>query len=135
MEKNTRLSIRKRILSLIVMGFFASVNFLPAFSAELPQELVTGSGTEKISSVNFLGMKKSRTAKILDDFKEAEKTLLFENAPFTKEEEFGLFDADSRIRNLEEISRRIQESKNSLKEQKSAVTVRKYTLKSMLDSV
>jgi hypothetical protein len=37
--------------------------------------------------VSFVGIKKSRTAEILDTFKEGQMELLFKNSPFTPEEE------------------------------------------------
>lgn len=45
-------------------------------------------------SVSFVGIKKSRTAKILDDFKDSQKVILFDKSPFTQEEEQGMFESE-----------------------------------------
>ncbi len=83
-------------------------------------------------TTSFVGIKKFRTAQILDTFKESQETLLFKNSPFTMEEEQGLFENSGKIKNLEEMIQRIQDSKDSLKEQKKEVTSKKYTLQTML---
>jgi len=86
-------------------------------------------------TTSFVGIKKSKTSRILDSFKESQVELLFENSPFTPEEERGLFESEGKIKNLEEMITRIQAAKDSLKEQKKEVTVRKFTLQSMLQEL
>ncbi len=82
-----------------------------------------------------MGIKKSKTAQILDNFKDSQEKLLFTNSPFSIEEERGLFENGGKIKNLEEMILRIQDAKDSLKEQKREVTSRKYTLQSMLEEL
>ena len=83
-------------------------------------------------SVSFVGIKKSRSANILDTFKEQQKDILFVNSPFTTDEEKGLFESETQMNNLGQIMARIEESKNSLKDQKQTITSRKYTLQSLI---
>lgn len=115
-----------------------SVSFVKKASIALLASIQLFVGTGVVfaqDDVSFVGIKKSRTAQILDNFKESEETLLFKNSPFTPEEERGLFESEGKIRNLEEMIQRIQESKDSLKDQKREVTTRKYTLQSMLQEL
>ncbi len=98
----------------------------------LDQKPISKSSTGTTDNVSFVGIKKSKTAQILDNFKKNEDKLLFENAPFNKEEEAYIFEGEQAINNLEEILRRVGESKDSLKQQKQEVTARKFTLEAML---
>lgn len=111
----------KRITALVILGTLVAPFFCgSAFSAD------------DGDTVSFVGIKKSRTAKILDDFKENQDKILFNNIPFNESEEAGIFDSEEKIKNLEQMLKRIEESKDSLKEQKQAVTARKFTLTAML---
>lgn len=125
--KNARLnlssfSIIKRLCTGVILGIYLFVNTGIVFA-------------ESEDTVSFVGIKKSRTAKILDTFKESQVELLFKNSPFTPEEERGLFENEGKIKNLEEMINRIQTAKDSLKEQKKEVTTRKFTLQSMLEEL
>jgi len=85
----------------------------------------------------IVGIKKSRTSKILDTFKNQEKVLLFENVPFSSDDELGIFNAERKMNSLSDILKRLQSSKEQYKEQKRIVTREKITLKrtiSELDS-
>ena len=114
-----------RIYALLLCTFLLCQGVLfPAVLAE--------TGGTVSDTTSFVGIKKSRTSKILDEFKENSKVLLFEKGVFTEKEEEGIFDAGEEVRNLEQIMNRIEESKESLKEQKLEVTSRKFTLQSML---
>lgn len=77
----------------------------------------------------IVGIKKSRTSKILDTFKNQEKVLLFENVPFSSDDELGIFNAERKMNSLGDILKRLQSSKEQYKEQKRIVTREKITLK------
>ena len=79
-----------------------------------------------------MGIKKSRTTQILDNFKEKQEVLLFENVPFSSEDELGLFHAERKMNSLSDILKRINDSKEQYKEQKRVVTREKFTLKRMI---
>lgn len=87
------------------------------------------------NTTNFTGLKKNRTAKILDNFKDYQEKLLFEQSPFTKEEESGLFDADRKIGGLEEIIKRLQNTQSQYQDQKRQITQEKLTLRATLKSI
>lgn len=55
--------------------------------------------------------------------------LLFENVPFSSDDELGLFNAERKMNSLNDILKRISDSKEQYKEQKRAVTREKFTLK------
>ncbi len=80
-------------------------------------------------STSFVGIRKSSTAKILDDFKERQNETFFENAPFTVEEEFGMFDAERKMNGLEQVLKRLENTRNQFQERKLAVTQEKVTLR------
>lgn len=119
---NTVSTLMKRLFIALLVGIQLGSDIGLAFAQ-------TGDTT------SFVGIKKSRTAEILDTFKESQETLLFKNSPFTPEEERGLFENQGKIKNLEEMIQRIQESKESLKEQKKEVTSKKFTLQSLLEEI
>ncbi|EKD44767.1 MAG: hypothetical protein ACD_71C00011G0001, partial [uncultured bacterium (gcode 4)] len=77
----------------------------------------------------IVGIKKSRTSKILDNFKNQEKVLLFENVPFSSDDELGIFNAEKKMNSLNDVLKRLQSSKEQYKEQKQVVTREKITLK------
>ena len=79
-----------------------------------------------------MGIKKSRTTQILDNFKEKQEVLLFENVPFSSDDELGLFNAERKMNSLSDILKRITDSKEQYKEQKRVVTREKFTLKKMI---
>lgn len=58
--------------------------------------------------------------------------LLFENVPFSSDDELGLFNAERKMNSLNDILKRIEDSKEQYKEQKRAVTREKFTLKRMI---
>ncbi len=121
------------LLCITLTGNFLSVQTLQAADSEVGTlDISLASSTDTMS---FVGIKKSRTTKILDDFKENSKVLLFEKGVFTEQEEEGIFDAGEEVRNLEQMMNRIEESKESLKEQKLEVTSRKFTLQDMLSEL
>ena len=102
---------------------------------EIPQVADDVEVKATLDTTSFVGIKKSKTTKILDSFKESQKEILFNTSPFTEEEERGMFESEGKIKNLEEIIARIQESKDSLKDQKREVTTRKYSLQSMIEEL
>ena len=121
----TKPAIRQTIsFFLITIIGFGSFNGVHATSSD--------SVKDKGDSISFVGIKKSRSADILDTFKEQQKDILFINSPFTSDEEKGLFESETQMNNLGQIIARIEESKNSLKEQKQTVTSRKYNLQSLI---
>ncbi|MDD2487813.1 MAG: peptidoglycan DD-metalloendopeptidase family protein [Candidatus Gracilibacteria bacterium] len=81
---------------------------------------------------NFLGMQKSRTAKILDNFNAQQQVILFENVPISGNEESSLFDSDSRISSLEQIVKRLEDTKEQMKEKKKNISKKKITLKNTI---
>lgn len=83
-------------------------------------------------AATIVGIKKSRTTEILDNFKEKEKVLLFDNIPFSSADEIGLFNAERKMNSLSEVLKRVSSSKDQYKEQKQVVTREKFTLKRMI---
>lgn len=77
---------------------------------------------------NFLWMQKEKTAKVLDNFKEYQSELLFENVPITSDEETGLFDSEAKINSLKDLLNRVNDSKNQIKDRKKFITKKKITL-------
>lgn len=88
-----------------------------------------------IDPISFVGIKKSRTSKILDNFKEQQRSLLVDNAPFTPDEEVGLFEAEKRIHFLEQMMEKIEQDKSELKDQKREITSKKFTLQSLIEEL
>ncbi|EKE27523.1 MAG: Peptidase family M23 [uncultured bacterium (gcode 4)] len=81
---------------------------------------------------NFLWIKKSRSAQVLDNFKELQQVLLFENVPVSSEDENLIFNSDNKTKALESILKRVEERKDTLKERKKNVTRKKFDLKRAL---
>lgn len=79
-----------------------------------------------------MGIKKSQTTQILDNFKDQEQTLLFENVPFSSDDELGLFNAERKMNSLSDILKRINSSKEQYKNQKRVVTREKFTLRNTI---
>lgn len=86
----------------------------------------------KADSTSFLWIKKSRTAKILDNFKDYQQELLFENVPISSEDESLIFDSESKLRSLQDIMNRIETRKDQLKERKRNITKKKFDLKTAI---
>lgn len=83
-------------------------------------------------SMSFVGIRKSQTAKILDNFKEKQEVLLFDNTPYMMGEESGLFDAQARIKVLEKVSARLDNAKSQYQDRKQDLQVQKVTLRNTL---
>ncbi|MDQ1344351.1 MAG: Peptidase protein [Patescibacteria group bacterium] len=83
-------------------------------------------------SMSFVGIRKSRTAKILDNFKDKQEELLFDNTPFMLGEESGLFDSQARVQTLEKVLARLENAKSQYQERKIALQSEKVTLRNML---
>lgn len=83
-------------------------------------------------SMSFVGIRKSQTAKILDNFKEKQEVLLFDNTPYMMGEESGLFDAQARIKVLEKVSARLENAKTQYQSRKQDLQVQKVTLRNTL---
>lgn len=111
--------------------------FITFFNQVLADSWTISSEQKNIKSdnSNFLWMKKSSSARILDNFKERQQELLFENVPISSDDEALIFDSDSKIRNLEEILKRVEDRKNSLKETKRNITRKKFDLKTTLKQI
>jgi murein DD-endopeptidase MepM/ murein hydrolase activator NlpD len=86
-------------------------------------------------SMSFVGIKKGRTAKILDDFKDRQDELFFENAPFTAEEEFGLFDAERKMKGLEDVVSRLENARKQYQTRKLEITKEKVSLRTTLKAI
>lgn len=86
----------------------------------------------KSDNSSFLWIKKSRSATILDNFKDSQKEILFENVPISSRDEELIFNSDSKLRTLEDILSRIENRKETLKDRKKVITRNKYDLKSAL---
>jgi|GEM_PF-3714657 len=108
----------QQYITFISLVFLLAGQYAPAF--------VYAAGSDPTTIV---GIKKSRTSKILDTFKDQEKVLLFENVPFSSDDELGIFNAERKMNSLSDILKRIQSSKQQYKEQKQIVTREKITLK------
>lgn len=108
---------RSILLVLFSLSFFLVGQYAPSF--------VYAAGDQ----TTIVGIKKSRTTQILDNFKDQEKVLLFENVPFSSDDELGLFNAERKMNSLNDILKRISDSKEQYKEQKRVVTREKFTLK------
>ncbi len=83
---------------------------------------------KQVDSSTFLWIKKSRTAKILDDFKNKQQKLVFDNIPLSKDEESLIFDYDWKINSYENILNRLENIKKQYKEQKRTVSIEKINL-------
>lgn len=83
-------------------------------------------------TMSFVGIRKSQTAKILDNFKEKQEVLLFDNTPYMMGEESGLFDAQARVKVLEKVSDRLENAKSQYQERKQDLQVQKVTLRNTL---
>ncbi len=102
------------------LAFFATFSEIaPAFANEA-------------DSMSFVGLRKSKTAKILDEFKDKQETLLFDNTPYMMGEESGLFDAQARIDALEKLQKRLGNAREQYQERKQELQVEKVTLRNTL---
>lgn len=81
---------------------------------------------------SFLWIKKSSSARILDNFKDRQQVLLFENVPISSEDEEMIFDSDSKLAELEKQLKMVEDRKKVLKERKRNVTKQKFDLKTAL---
>lgn len=95
-------------------------------------ETVVPASALEADSMSFVGIHKSRTAKILDNFKDKQEELLFDNTPYMMGEESGLFDAQARIQALEKVSARLENTKTQYQERKQDLQVQKVTLRNTL---
>ncbi len=111
----------QKFITSIFLSFFLVSSYAPSFV----QATEADQGT-------IVGIKKSRTTQILDNFKDQEQTLLFENVPFSSDDELGLFNAERKMNSLGDILKRIESSKEQYKQQKRVVTREKFTLKRMI---
>ena len=111
----------KKLVTVLFLSFFLSAQYAPSF--------VWASGWDETTIV---GIKKSRTTQILDNFKEKQEVLLFQNIPFSSDDELWLFNAERKMNSLNDIMKRINSSKEQYKEQKRVVTREKFTLKKMI---
>ncbi len=111
----------QKFLTLIFIPFFAISQYIPFLVSAAESDPTT-----------IVGIKKSRTTKILDNFKEKQDVLLFQNVPFSSDDELGLFNAERKMNSLNDILKRIDASKEQYKEQKRMVTREKFTLKKMI---
>lgn len=66
----------------------------------------------------FVGMDRSRSAAILEQFKKQEKIILFETSPFPQDLEKKLFIAEKKANALAKMLIDIQSTKNQYKELK-----------------
>jgi murein DD-endopeptidase MepM/ murein hydrolase activator NlpD len=71
----------------------------------------------------------------LDNFKNQEQTLLFENVPFSSDDELGLFNAERQMNSLTDILKRIDSTKEQYKDQKRVITREKFTLKNTIQGL
>ncbi len=110
----------KKILAIAIAAMFAMTDSaLPTMALEA-------------DSMSFVGIRKSQTAKILDNFKEKQEVLLFDNTPYMMGEESGLFDAQARIKVLEKVSDRLENAKSQYQDRKQGLQVQKVTLRNTL---
>jgi peptidoglycan hydrolase CwlO-like protein len=114
----------------IIISLLLAVTLIQNVAAGAIKEV-----SEKADSTSFLGIKKSRSAQILDNFKDKEKELIFETVPFTSEDESILFDKESKMGSITDIAARLENSKEQYKEQKREVTKQKLTLKSYIAEI
>ncbi len=110
-----------KILTLVFISFFLIGQYIPSLVSAAESDPTT-----------IVGIKKSRTTKILDNFKEKQDVLLFQNVPFSSDDELGLFNAERKMNSLNDILKRIDASKEQYKEQKRMVTREKFTLMKMI---
>ena len=113
------------VLATTILALFAFVTLFPSgvFAAE------------DGNNMSFVGIKKNKAAKILDDFKDYQDKLLFEQSPFTKEEEVGLFDAERKINGIGEIIKRLQNTQSQYQDQKREITQEKLSLRATLKAI
>ena len=111
----------QRFTTSLLLSFFLTSAYLPS--------LVSAADSDQSTIV---GVKKSKTTQILDNFKDQEETQLFQNVPFSSNDELGLFNAERKMNSLSDILKRIDSSKEQYKAQKRVVTREKFTLKKMI---
>ena len=125
-------------MNTIMTGYKTKILISLLVAVSLVQNVAAGTikdATEKADSSSFLGIKKSRSAQILDNFKDREKELIFETVPFTSEDESILFDKESKMSSINDIVARLESAKDQYKEQKREVTKQKLTLKSYIAEI
>ncbi|EKE29392.1 MAG: peptidase M23 [uncultured bacterium (gcode 4)] len=91
--------------------------------------------TKDADQSNFLWIKKSASARILDNFNERQQVLLFENVPVSSEDENLIFNSDNKAKALESILKRVEDRKDTLKERKKNITRKKFDLKNALEDL
>ncbi len=85
--------------------------------------------TEELAEEADTGLPpRSRSAEIIDTFKAEQRELLFENIPFTSEEERVLFEKDRRIFTLQQLVDRIVNAREQVEEQRVGITRKRITL-------
>lgn len=113
-----------KFLTLLLLSFFLVSQYIPSFVHAMESDPTT-----------VVGFKKSHTTRILDNFKEQEQILLFDNVPFSSDDELGLFNAERKMNSLNDVLKRIENSKEQYKEQKRIVTREKFTLKRTISNL
>ncbi|MDD2566072.1 MAG: peptidoglycan DD-metalloendopeptidase family protein [Candidatus Gracilibacteria bacterium] len=121
----------QKILSI----FLLSILLLEGVFASSGDNAIIEEKNKTADSSSFLGIKKSRSAVILDNFKNKQQNLLFENVPITSQDEELIFDSDSKLRALEDILKRVEDRKETLKDKKRNITTKKFDLKSALEDL
>lgn len=125
------MKIQKIIATIITLVF--TFNLVSADSWKLTKSV--DDANKKADSTSFLWIKKSRTAKILDNFNEREQVLLFENVPISTDDEWILFDSDAKLRSLDDMLKKVEDRKEILKSRKRNVTKQKFDLKHAIEDL
>lgn len=112
------------IFTLFPTIIFAETSETPINNISTPADVQT-----------FVGLRKTRTAKILDNFKNEEREILFENVPFTEDDEKGILHIETRIKGLSKYLTRIESAKQQYKERKIMISKKKNTLKRAIENL
>lgn len=75
-----------------------------------------------------LWMSKEFSWKVLDNFKEKQKVLLFENVPFLNQDDSIVFNKDWDIADFETTIEKIETQKDRFKEKKKEIKIQRFTL-------
>lgn len=114
----------QKFITFFLLSFFLTGQYTPSFVSAETRDVTT-----------VVGIKKSQTTQILDNFKDQEQMLLFQNVPFSSDDELGLFDAERKMNSLSDILKRLDSSKEQYKDQKRVVTREKFTLKNTIEGL
>ncbi|MDD4530224.1 MAG: peptidoglycan DD-metalloendopeptidase family protein [Candidatus Gracilibacteria bacterium] len=82
-----------------------------------------------------LGMSKETSGRILDDFNKRQKVMLFENVPFTSQDDAIVFDKDNAVADLQDTIDKLEANKERFKTKKREVKIQKFSLTQAIEDI